>query len=187
MFRRKFSSRTAAGKVQPQTAGKHGVQQLLRLDGQEDENRAGGRLLQGFEEGVRGRHGQAVGGHDHGHLPLRLGGLEVDGVNQLADLVHADLPGLHFRADPLHVRVIGMVNLAAGQAVVAGIAAGAEAGLLAVQRLGQGARHAFQLVEVVAGEEVGVRQPSALQTALKQRDGLLLGRKVHKRHAGIRL
>ena len=189
VFGRKLPTTAPAREVQPKAAREGRLEQLLWLGGEQDEDAARRRLLQRLEKRVRSLSVQPVGCDDDGDFPLGLGGLEVDRVNQLADLVHADLPRLHLGPYPLHVGVVGVINLPAREAHIAGVhrSAARAARLLAVQRLGQGARHSFELVEVVAREQIRVREPPALQAALEQCDGLLLSWKIRERHAEIRL
>lgn len=59
--------------------------------------------------------------------------------------------------------------------------------LLAAHSFGQRAGDAFEFLEIVTGEKICVREPPPLQAALEQRDGLLLGWKIRKRHGAIRL
>src|SRR5687768_13559852 len=58
---------------------------------------------------------------------------------------------------------------------------GAARRLFAVEGLGQSARHVFQLAQFRAGKQVSMRQPPLFQTALQQRDRLLL-REISEGH-----
>ena len=53
---------------------------------------------------------------------------------------------------------------------------------LAVQGLGQGACDPFEMVEVVAGEQVGVTQTLACETALEQLHGVFLSGELGEGH-----
>src|SRR5205807_6702958 len=57
--------------------------------------------------------------------------------------------------------------------------------LLAIQRLGQGARDCFKLAKVVAAEKVGVPQPPTFQTALEELNDILLFGKISKSHVSL--
>jgi hypothetical protein len=87
-------------------------------------------------------------------------------------LVDGDDSGFGFWANPEDVGMIGGIDAAATVAFVArieGKAIGAAArGVLAIERFGQGAGHAFQFADGTAGEKVGVSEAIALQTALEQ-------------------
>jgi hypothetical protein len=80
--------------------------------------------------------------------------------------------------------VIAMLDFLATQALVAAVNGHAAPldRVQAVERLGQRAGQPLQLVELVAREQVAVRQPPALQRALQQLYALLLGRKVSECH-----
>jgi hypothetical protein len=55
----------------------------------------------------------------------------------------------------------------------------------AIERLGQRARQFFQIVRLVPGEEVRVRQAPTLEGALQQLHGLLRFWKISERHRSL--
>jgi hypothetical protein len=88
----------------------------------------------------------------------------------------------------MHIGMSVVVDFPAAQtriAAIGGHAAGFDR-LLAVQRFGQRAGESFQFFELIAGEQVGVAQPSAGERALKQLDAPRLFRKKFEGHARLR-
>jgi hypothetical protein len=84
----------------------------------------------------------------------------------------------------MHVGVIPVLDFPAVQTFAAAVnrhAAGPD-GLLAVQRLSQGACQDFELIELMPGEQIRVRKPAAFQRTLQQLHTLLLRDKISESH-----
>ncbi len=145
-----------AAQVEALAARHDGRGDLLRLGRGEDELHVRRRLLEGLEQGVEGRDGEHVHFVDDVDLERAARGGVADVVAQVADLVHAVVGRA---VDLQHVHAGAGRDLAAG---VAGIAGGGGGPLPAVERLGEDPRYGRLADAPRADEQVGVRDPPAL-------------------------
>ena len=138
------------------------------LGGGEDEDRMGGRLFEGLQEGVEGR------GREHVHL--------VDDEHGVASHLRDDAHLFDERADVLHgvvrrgvefvdVERAALVERAARFTFVAGLGA---MGLQAVDGLGEDPRTSRLSDTPRSAEEIGVSQLSALDGILERGGDMLL-------------
>jgi hypothetical protein len=84
----------------------------------------------------------------------------------------------------MHIGMAVPVNFPADGASAArihgGTAGRAADGLETIQRLGQRTGEGLQFRKLMAGEQIGVTEASALETALEQVNGRLLFRKIRE-------
>ena len=128
---------------------------------------------------------QPVGSGDDRHLEFRLGRFELDLLHQIPHLFDGDDARFGFGPRPMDVGVGFVVNFPAAQTFVAAIRRHAVRfdRVLAVQNFGQRAGEQFQIVKLVACEQVSVPEPSARQRALQQLDALRLRWEIFEGHA----
>ncbi len=149
-------------------AGEDGRRHRLHFGGGEDEDQVGRRLLDDLEQRVEGLPRQAVDLVDHHHLVAVPGRAVLEALGQLAHLLHLGVGGgVHL--DDVEVGALG--DLAAGQALVAGVGGGT---LLAVERLGQDAGDAGLAHAADAREEVRLGDPPLGEGVAERGDDRLL-------------
>ena len=85
----------------------------------------------------------------------------------------------------MDIGVVAVGDFAAIDALLAAIDGGvvfAADGLLAVERFREVLGDGFEFGEIVAGKEIGMGEPAALEGALQQADALFLFWKIFKCH-----
>ena len=151
------------------------IGQIFRLGRGHHENDFVGRLLERFQQRVRGfigKHVRFVEDHD---FVASAGGRVAHHLAQFADLVDAAVGG---RVDFNHVEGISEADLAAGVALVAGFRGGA---LRAVERFGENARRGCFAHAARARKNVGMRHAAGLDGVGERARDVLLPDHVGKR------
>ena len=142
----------------------HGLGQLVRPRGEQQEHRVGRRFLEDLQQDVGGRRVQPVGLPDHEHLPAGLGRRAERRVpDLLAHGLDVDVPALG-----LHDELVGVL---VGEGQRAGPALAAAA-VRAEQRRGERPRHLLLAAALGAGQQVRVVRPG--QGLHQEPDGRLL-------------
>src|SRR5262245_35440345 len=109
------------GKGETLATGPNGFQDTLRFSREENQNGFGRRSLESFQKCVRGLDPETIRGDDNGNFVFGFGGAKMDFLHQFAHLVGNDDAGLGFRADPMDIGMIAVLDLPATKALVTAI------------------------------------------------------------------
>ncbi len=153
-------------------AGLDGGRELVNLCGCQNENDVGGRLLQGFQEGVEGLGGNAVGLVKDIDLVFALGRVGPHLFLELPDIVDLVEGG---RVDLDDVHGGALVHLLAN---VAGVARFSVLGVSAIEDLGEDAGGGGFPDPPGPGEDIGVGDPVGLDGVLQRPGDLFLAHHV---------
>ncbi len=155
-------------------AGGNGDGDLVCLGGGQHEGHVPRRLLQRFQQGVEGGLGQHMNLVDDVDLVLEFSRGKLDVVPQAADVVDATVRG---GVDFDDVHALAAVDVLTGGALVARLAVLRD---LAVERLGDEARHGGLAGAAGTRQQVRMRKAPLGQSVSQRTDDMLLAHQVGK-------
>ena len=155
-------------EVKLKAAGQHGDREFLRVRGGQEKLHMGGRLFQGFQQGVEARGGQHVHLVDEVHLEPSPGGRVLHVIEELARVFHLGSGG------GVHLDQIDKAAFADLPAATADPTGRRADPLLAVQAPSQNARHRRFPHTTGSGEQIGVVETPPIKGVGKGPEHMLL-------------